>query len=243
MLKDETKTVDDFHTDKLYIDKIDNIGDFVFDHRVANVFADMQKRSTPGYEPLTQLTGIIVGEHLCEGDKCYDLGCALGNTIRSILMSIEDRDVSVVGIDSSKAMLVKARENVIDSRVEFKHGDIRSVNLEECDVVILNFALQYVPISDRDKALNRIHRKLRPGGILILSENVQIDKDFELLHDAFKRGNGYSDLEIEQSKRALSNVEFPESLVTHLLRLQRIGFQNVKPWFQCMNWVSLLATA
>lgn len=243
MLKNETNSADDFHTDKLYVDKMDHIGDFVYDHRVATVFADMQKRSTPGYDTLTELTGIIVGQHLCEGAKCYDLGCALGNTIRSILMSIEDRKVTIVGIDSSKAMLVKARENVVDKRVKFKHGDIGSVNMEECDVVVLNFALQYLPISERDKALKRIHRKLRPGGILILSENVQIDKDFERLHDAFKSGNGYSDLEIEQAKIAMSNVEFPESLVSHLLRLQRIGFKNVKPWFQCMNWVSMLATA
>ena len=243
MLKDEIQPVGDFHTDKLYADKIEHIRDFVFDHRVATVFADMQQRSIPGYKTLTQLTGIIAAEHLNEGDKCYDLGCALGNTIGSILSSVDDRQISIVGMDSSKAMLVKAREIVVDPRVEFKHGDIRSVNLDECNVVIVNFTVQYLPIRDRDKTLQRIQRRMRPGGLLILTENVQIDEGFERLHHVFRKANGYSELEIAQSKQALQNVVIPENMVAHVLRLRRSGFRDVKPWFQCLNWVSLMATA
>ena len=61
------------------------------------------------------------------------------------------------------------------------------------------------------------------------------------LHVAFKRANGYSELEIAQKRSAIENVMKPDSLEEHRQRLLAAGFSQVVPWFQCLNFASLIA--
>ena len=61
------------------------------------------------------------------------------------------------------------------------------------------------------------------------------------MHHAFKRANGYSDLEISRKRTALENVLVPETLQTHQARLQQAGFVRSDLWFQCFNFISLVA--
>ena len=85
-----------------------------------------------------------------------------------------------------------------------------------------------------------------PGGALILSEKLRFadEAEHELLgelHLAFKRANGYSELEIAQKRSAIENVMKPDSLEQHRERLLAAGFSKVVPWFQCLNFASLIA--
>ena len=61
------------------------------------------------------------------------------------------------------------------------------------------------------------------------------------LHVAFKRANGYSELEIAQKRSAIEKVMLPDSLEQHRERLLAAGFSKVLPWFQCLNFASLVA--
>ena len=87
---------------------------------------------------------------------------------------------------------------------------------------------------------------MRPGGILILSEKIRF-ADVHLqdlntdLHHAFKRANGYSELEIAQKRNAIEEVLIPETLVEHQQRLRTAGFSSIDVWFQCFNFASLVA--
>jgi tRNA (cmo5U34)-methyltransferase len=81
---------------------------------------------------------------------------------------------------------------------------------------------------------------------LILSEKIKFADTAEQtlltdLHLAFKRANGYSELEISQKRSALENVLIPDTLETHQARLQQAGFAQSLQWFQGMNFISLLA--
>jgi tRNA (cmo5U34)-methyltransferase len=94
--------------------------------------------------------------------------------------------------------------------------------------------------------LQRIHTGLRPGGLLVLSEKIRFEDEgfhqlFTDLHHQFKLDQGYSALEVSQKRTALENVLIPENLAIHQQRLQRVGFQRSALWFQCFNFVSLLA--
>ena len=60
-------------------------------------------------------------------------------------------------------------------------------------------------------------------------------------HHAFKKANGYSDLEIAQKRTALENVLVPETEAENIQRLKKAGFQSVHKWFQCFNFISLVA--
>ena len=92
----------------------------------------------------------------------------------------------------------------------------------------------------------RIANATLPGGVLILSEKIRFESDTEQstqtqLHHEFKRANGYSDLEISQKRSALEQVLIPETLTEHRERLINAGFSEVMVWYQCFNFVSMLA--
>jgi len=81
---------------------------------------------------------------------------------------------------------------------------------------------------------------------LILSEKVAFEDEgrqrFQKeLHENFKRAQGYSELEISQKRTALETVMIPETLECHKRRLQAAGFNSVDVWFQCLNFISLVA--
>jgi len=120
------------------------------------------------------------------------------------------------------------------------------VLFRSASVVVLNFTLQFLKPENRDKIIKNIFAGLLPGGILILSEKVKFEEDGKQTiltdwHHAFKKANGYSDLEIAGKRTALENVLIPETIGQNITRLKEAGFSNVHQWFQCFNFISLVA--
>ena len=229
--------------DTLYREKRSEIDSFVFDDEVVSVFPDMIQRSIPGYDTILTLTGVISAQYLPPDGLCYDLGCSLGASTECILRAIDERPCSIIGLDSSQSMIDAAKANIKDSRVHFECADIRTRDFDSASVIVLNFVLQFVPVNDRQPLLTRIAEALQPNGVLVLSEKIQETTEFEDIHLEFKRFNQYSDLEISQKRTALEKVMQPDSVDTHVQRLKNAGFQQVRLWFRCLNWVSLLAKA
>ena len=156
----------------------------------------------------------------------------------------------ILAVDNSLDMLTRAREQTaqlqLSSPIEWICADVQDVRIENASMVILNFTLQFIPPQARLKLLTGIRRGLRPGGLLVLSEKITFqDSEQERLqiemHHAFKRANGYNDLEISRKRSALEKVLIPETLQEHRLRLTEAGFSRTDLWFQCFNFVSLVA--
>ncbi len=136
-------------------------------------------------------------------------------------------------------------KNEVD--IQILHADIRDVEISRASMVVLNYTLQFLPIADRLVMLKKIADGMIDGGILILSEKVVdsdpcIEKLLVELHHQFKRRNAYSELEISRKRTALENVLRPESISTHLERLQLAGYRHAGPWLRFFNFVSILAT-
>jgi tRNA (cmo5U34)-methyltransferase len=113
-------------------------------------------------------------------------------------------------------------------------------------MVVLNFTLQFVPKNKRRALIEKIYNGLNPGGCLVISEKLHFEPEslnwlLSDLHHQFKRSQGYSDLEISQKRDSLENVLIPETLDTHIQRLNSCGFKSASPWFQCFNFCSLVA--
>lgn len=237
-------------SDRIYAESRPFVVDFTFDRAVAEVFPDMIRRSVPGYETVISTLGVLAQSHFRPATRVYDLGCSLGAATLSVHRCLGDADAHYVLVDNASAMLERCRGHLDrlmpGASVEYREADIRAVRVENASVVILNFTIQFVPPDDRQALLENIHAGLVPGGCLILSEKVLgedpgEDRCFSDLHLRFKAANGYSDLEISQKRSALERVLRPDSLAQHQERLSRAGFASIRPWFRCLNFVSLLA--
>lgn len=236
--------------DTLYADPRTLIADFAFDEGVARIFPDMIQRSVPGYTTILNMIGPLASRCVTPGSRCYDLGCALGAAALAIHRGIGDHSQPIVAVDSSPAMLSQARQYLAEtgdlSAFELVCADVLEVPIETASMVVLNFTLQFIAPERRPQLLSRIYQGLLPGGMLVLSEKITLASEsaqrlFSEMHHGFKKAQGYSELEISQKRMALERVLLPETLTCHRERLLEAGFETVEVWFQCLNFVSLLA--
>lgn len=240
----------DDQKDRIYAEPLESVGDFCFDQRVAQVFPDMIRRSVPGYATVINMIGVLAAEYVQPRSRCYDLGCSLGASSLALQRGITAPGCRIIGVDNSADMLNQARQLLPSEGskppIELVCADILELKIRDASLVVLNFTLQFVPPERRLGLLQTIHRGLRPGGILVVSEKISFpDPEQELqqnrMHHAFKRANGYNDLEISQKRSALEQVLIPETLERHRQRLSEAGFRRTDLWFQCFNFISLIA--
>lgn len=240
--------------DRLFAQPLDQVPDFVFNEDVAKVFPDMIKRSVPGYPTIVENLGVLAAQFAQPHSALYDLGCSLGAVTQALRRHVRSDDCRVIAVDNSPAMVERCAEylHAQDAMfqellpVEVIEADILALEFQPASLVALNFTLQFIAPEQRLELLTRIRQALLPGGALILSEKLRFtdEAEHELLgelHLAFKRANGYSELEIAQKRSAIENVMKPDSLEQHRERLLAAGFSKVVPWFQCLNFASLIA--
>lgn len=240
--------------DRLFAQPLTQVPEFAFNEAVVKVFPDMIKRSVPGYPTIVENLGVLAAQFAQPQTLLYDLGSSLGAVTQALRRHVRSDGCRVIAVDNSAAMVERCRQylNAQDSMfqellpVEVIEGDILALEFQPASVIALNFTLQFIAPQQRLALLGRIRQALVPGGALILSEKLRFDDEQEHalltdLHIAFKRANGYSDLEIAQKRSAIENVMKPDSLGDHRERLLAAGFSKVVPWFQCLNFASLIA--
>jgi trans-aconitate 2-methyltransferase len=118
-------------------------------------------------------------------DHAVDLGCGTGELTARLHEQLGAGDT--VGVDSSAAMLEKARP-LERAGLHFEHGDIAAFEARrQFDLVFSNAALHWVP--DHRRLLGRLHDALRPGGQLAVQVPANADHPshalpFEIAHEA-----------------------------------------------------------
>lgn len=236
-------------TDRIYAESQPNVVDFVFNEAVADVFPDMIRRSVPGYETITALLGVIAKQYAQPNTRVYDLGCSLGASTLAVYQQNMNQALQYHCVDNSASMIERCQASLYRhmplADVHYHCDDMQNIPINQASLAVLNFTLQFIPLQQRDDFIKHIYDGLLLGGALVVAEKVCFD-DVEQatqteLHHAFKRSNGYSDLEISQKRQALENVLIPESIEQHKKRLFAAGFESVTLWFQCFNFVALLA--
>lgn len=236
--------------DNIFSSPLPEIVDFVFNENVVDVFPDMINRSVPGYNTVINLIGLLAQQYAKPNTRLYDLGCSLGAASLSMRHRLTQENCEIISVDNAEAMIerldkILQRDNS-QTPVQTLCSDIQNVDINNASVVVMNFTLQFIPLQERKEILTKIYNGLNKGGCLIISEKLAFSDNDENetqieLHHAFKKSNGYSDLEIAQKRSALENVLIPETTETHLQRLKEIGFTQVFPFFQCFNFASFIA--
>jgi tRNA (cmo5U34)-methyltransferase len=235
--------------DSIYTTPIGDVSGFTFDQAVVDVFPDMIQRSVPGYRAIISAIGLLAGRYTGNNSICYDLGCSLGAATISMRHQLAE-GCRIIAVDNSRAMIEQCHKIIAGDtaqvQVELQCADIREIPIENASVVVLNFTLQFIPLADRQDFLHKIYQGLLPGGILVLSEKLTFDDSRQQklqteMYHAFKRANGYSELEISQKRKALEKVLIPETLNQHQSRLKKAGFSATEVWFQYFNFASMIA--
>ena len=245
--------------DTLFTTPLDKAARFSFDEQVVACFPDMIRRSVPGYGQVLAMLPLFARRH-CKYrqqdengqrvSRVYDLGCSLGGATMALAGEFAAHDLQIKAVDISPAMTSEAQKLLSDNYpkhdIEVITTDIRNIELEPCDMVILNLTLQFLPAADRVAVLEKIYAALSEGGILVLTEKTHA---FDEQYDAwlveryydFKRANGYSEMEISGKRNALENVLITDTLDQHHERLSQVGFARHLTWFQFLNFASMVA--
>ncbi len=114
-----------------------------------------------------------VGE-IHEGESILDVGCGAGvdTMVAAIMVGPSGK---VVGIDMSSDMVERARQNL--SRTNLKNvsflessGEDLTLPDEDFDVVISSGVFNLIP--DKLKALKEVFRVMKPGGRLMMADQV-----------------------------------------------------------------------
>jgi SAM-dependent methyltransferase len=111
-----------------------------------------------------------------KGDVILDIGCGTGvDTILAAMMA--GPTGKAVGIDIVPEMLQRARSNVAltglkNASFESTSGGILPFSDNEFDVVISNGVINLIP--DKAALLKEVSRVLKPGGRLMLADQVAI---------------------------------------------------------------------
>ena len=233
-------------TDRVFAKPLSSVKAFKFDAEVTRVFDDMISRSVPGYELLLRMIALYADIFVCDNTNVYDLGCSTGMVSRVISQQTTSRKCTIVAVDNSPSMIESCRQTHNDCAVEWLCEDIEKVAIKDASMVVLNLTLQFIEPQKRQALLHKIHDGMQSGGVLVLSEKVvyedaQTQQNMTELYQAFKKLQGYSDLEIAQKRSALEKVLIPDSPQQHRQRLEAAGFTEVYETFHCLNFISYLA--
>lgn len=236
--------------DKIFGNPATGIADFRFDATVAAAFDDMVSRSVPYYDEMQRMVVELATDFAEPGSRLYDLGCSTGTTL-TLLARTAHPDVHFVGIDNSEEMLGRARAKLekfapnrpVDLVCQDLHQDL---HVEDASVVLMLLTLQFVRPLHREKIIRCIAEGMRHNGALILIEKLVVtDSRLNRLYIDhyydYKRGRGYSDVEIARKREALENVLVPYRYEENRELLLKNGFDTVEEFFRWYNFSAFIA--
>lgn len=220
---------------------------FEFDEEVASVFDDMLNRSVPYYKEMQRLTINFSLKFLEEDHRVYDLGCSTASTLIELSKSC-DKKLELIGIDNSKAMLARAsnKAKAFGVEIELIESDIFDIEMNNAQLVISNYTLQFIRPLKREKLVQKIYDSLKDGGVFIFSEKVISDNNIlnkqciDEYYD-FKKTQGYSEFEISQKREALENVLIPYTEDENRKMIKDAGFKHCETVFKWVNFATFIA--
>jgi SAM-dependent methyltransferase len=124
----------------------------------------------PDYDLLHDIVGAALRAVMARrAPVIVDLGIGTGALAARCLEACSS--ARVIGVDEDELMLRAARERLGDRLLRTIHGSFESVALPRADAFVACLALHHIPTRARRLRLfRRLHRALRPGGVVISAD-------------------------------------------------------------------------
>jgi ubiquinone/menaquinone biosynthesis C-methylase UbiE len=145
----------------------------LYDHQVEMVFAG-------GADAMRRLTFPWIRDHLQERGAggvvdLLDVPCGTGRYLRFLKENLPE--LRVTGVDLSPTYLKKARENLASyTRADFVEANVESLPFKDAtfDVLTSIYLFHELPARARAAAAKEMARVLRPGGLLVFEDSIQL---------------------------------------------------------------------
>lgn len=224
-------------------------GNWEFNNEVASVFPNMLERSIPNYEWLRESISIVMRSMWGNSPvDILDLGCSDGLTYEFLDKSGINIS-SYIGLDSSEAMIEKAKERFAELEIpEVEHFDLRLPlpNFSgQFNAVFSTLTLHFIPVEYRYRILHDVYSLLHENGIFIiiektLGESLAGHKSNVDSYHMMKNQNGYSLDAIETKRMSLENVLVPLTASQNEQMMRDAGFTVQRFWqsFNFCGWIA-----
>lgn len=223
-------------------------GEWRFDHEVAQDFDQHVRRSVPFYDHAQEMIVEMSEWFVRDGMTVYDLGTSTGETISQLQEKhAGKKGLRFVGIDNSLPMLEKARAKCAGGNAQFLHQNLTAMSeFPDAGLVTAVYTLQFLPLAERRKILERVHRDLQEGGAIVLVEKVRGESSLfediwlELYWD-MKQRSGLNAEQVLAKARSLRGVLVPLSVSENVALLREAGFSSVDVFMKWYNFAGLIA--
>jgi ubiquinone/menaquinone biosynthesis C-methylase UbiE len=128
--------------------------------------------------------------HVKEGDRVLDIGCGTG----ALTLRAAKKGAHVKAIDINPGMLdvakAKAQDAHLSQNIEFVEMGVAELGDEEnevYDVVMSGLCLSELTEQELDFTMNEVNRILKPGGFILVADEVRPQSFFRKLLQAFFR--------------------------------------------------------
>lgn len=217
-----------------------------FNRENAGKFDEHVLRSIPWYQEGHELVLKFSEFFVKQDDVIYDLGCATGTLSRALADYHGDKNVTVIGLDESKDMIVEARKREGSEKVTFIHENILTHAYKPSNLIIAYYTVQFMAEAKRKEMLKKTFKHLNPGGAFVLFEKTRaetavIDNMFSTLLTEFKLEQGQSADEIVAKLLSLKGVLEPSYSEDIMKNLRGAGFRYVERIFKCNSFEGFLA--
>jgi tRNA (cmo5U34)-methyltransferase len=204
-------------------------------------FDEHINKSIPNYDILINSI-LSISEYFIERDtNVYDIGCSTGNLLRAL---DNKENINKIGIDKAKIM---PQKNDLSKNIFYINTDLNKSKFDfiNSSLTMSIFTLQFLKKPIRQKIINNVYDGLNDGGAFIMCEKIYqenglIQEIMSFSHYDYKCKN-FTEQEIIKKERDLRYIMKPNTLNKNIVLLKNAGFKKISTFWQCFNFIGLIA--
>jgi len=140
---------------------------------IANSFDSHVREQLPWYDMVTDSVVYIIKNYLSENNSIVDIGASTGNMIEKLLPLVKERSCDMVAIEKSESMYKVLLEKFGSIPfLDIDNSDVLDIHMPKGQIYILFLTLMFIPVSMRQKLLQRIKESCVEGGVIIVVDKV-----------------------------------------------------------------------